>query len=115
MRTLNTEIAILGGGPVGYVTALRATQLGAEVTLIEENTLGGVCLNVACIPTKTLLSTSHIFAGIYSAKEHGIYCELEGIDWAKAVARKDRAVRSLGIGLEQLLQARKNTVASGSG
>ena len=115
MRHIQTEVAILGGGPAGYIAALRAAQLGMKVTLIEEKALGGVCLNVGCIPTKAFLSTSRLISRIHSAKDHGIDCELQGIDWAKAVARKDRIVRSLGIGVEQLLQASNINIVSGRG
>ena len=59
--TIQTEIAILGAGPGGYVAALRAAQLGAQVVLIEENELGGVCLNVGCIPTKALLRSAEVY------------------------------------------------------
>jgi len=115
MEKRTTNIAILGGGPAGYVAAIRAAQLGAEVILIEEKALGGVCLNVGCIPTKALLATASLLSNISSAKEHGITCELKSIDWSVAAARKDRVVRSQGLGLEQLLNAKNITIIKGRG
>ena len=115
MSTHTTEIAVLGGGPAGYSAAIRAAQLGAEVTLIEEKTLGGVCLNVGCIPTKALLTTGRLISAFNILKEHGVTNELKGIDWEIAVSRKDRVVRNLRQGLEQLLRARKITVVNGRG
>jgi dihydrolipoamide dehydrogenase len=107
MNTLTTEIAVLGGGPAGYVAAIRAAQLGAGVVLIEEKALGGVCLNVGCIPTKTLLTTARLISNIKNtSKEHGIINELKGIDWETAVSRKDRVIKNQLYGLEQLLDAR---------
>ena len=112
---MTTEVAVLGGGPAGYVAAIRAAQLGAEVVLIEEKSLGGVCLNIGCIPTKALLSSAGAISNINSSKEHGITSELKKIDWETAVSRKDRVVRNLRQGLEQLLRARNITIVNGRG
>ena len=115
MNKLTTEIAILGGGPAGYVAAIRAAQLGVDVVLIEEKALGGVCMNEGCIPTKALLTTARMISNIDSSKEHGVTGELKNIDWETAIARKDRAVRNLRQGLEQLLRARNVTIVAGRG
>ena len=69
--TIQAELAILGGGPGGYVAALRAAQLGARVVLIEENVLGGVCVNVGCIPTKALLRSAEVYRTFQRAGEFG--------------------------------------------
>ena len=66
------KVAVIGGGPGGYVAALRAAMLGAEVTVIEKNKLGGTCLNVGCIPTKALLASSDVLRTVKEADKFGI-------------------------------------------
>lgn len=115
IKEISAEIGILGGGPAGYVAAIRAAQLGAKVVLIEEKELGGVCLNIGCIPTKALLKTAETATVIKRSKEFGIESRTESINWDVAVNRKDRVVKSLTSGLEQLLSARGVTVLKGRG
>lgn len=115
IKEISASIGILGGGPAGYVAAIRAAQLGAKVVLIEEKELGGVCLNFGCIPTKALLKTSETAAVIKRSKEFGIESCLKSVNWDVAVNRKDRVVKSLNSGLEQLLGARGVTVLKGRG
>jgi dihydrolipoamide dehydrogenase len=112
---ITAEIAVLGGGPAGYVAAIRAAQLGMNVVLIEEKVIGGVCLNLGCIPTKALLTTARLISNINGSEECGVTSELKSIDWETAVSRKDRVVRNLRNGIEQLLQARNITVVNGRG
>ncbi|MEC9488678.1 MAG: dihydrolipoyl dehydrogenase [Halanaerobium sp.] len=110
------DILILGGGPGGYVAALRAATLGAKVGLIEKEALGGTCLNRGCIPTKTLLNTVHILETIKKAPALGI--EVEGspeIDVEKLRERKEGVVARLRSGVENLLQARKVDIIQGVG
>ena len=71
------KVAVIGGGPGGYVAALRAAMLGAEVTVIEKNKLGGTCLNVGCIPTKALLASSDVLRTVKEADKFGIKVEGE--------------------------------------
>lgn len=102
--TVQSDIAILGGGPGGYVAALRAAQLGAQVALIEEDTVGGVCLNVGCIPTKALLRSAEVYRTFLQAETFGL--RLEGNvtpDWPAIQARKETIVRGLVQGVEKLL------------
>ena len=66
------KLAIIGGGPAGYVGSIRGAQLGAEVTLIEKKEVGGTCLNVGCIPTKTLTSTAHLYTLMKKSSNWGI-------------------------------------------
>ena len=115
VREISTTIGILGGGPAGYVAAIRAAQLGANVVLIEEKELGGVCLNRGCIPSKALLKTSEMVSDISKSKEFGVQSHLEGLNWNVAVNRKDRVVKSLNMGLAQLLAARGVIVLKGRG
>ena len=104
---LNVDIAITGGGPAGYVAAIRASQLGATVALIEEREIGGTCLNRGCIPTKALLKTSESVYNIKKFKEIGINLSASSINWETAVNRKDRIVKSLRMGLEGLMAKNK--------
>lgn len=112
---ISADIGILGGGPAGYVAALRAAQLGAKVVLIEEKELGGVCLNLGCIPTKALLKTSETATVIKRAKEFGIESHMENTNWNISVDRKNRVVKNLKTGLEQLLNAKGVTIIKGRG
>lgn len=115
MDKKDCTIAVLGGGPAGYVAAIRAAGLGAEVVLIEEKELGGVCLNIGCIPTKALLKTSEAATAIKKSKEFGIESKIENIDWGTAVGRKNRIVKNLNTGVGQLLIARGVTIIKGRG
>ncbi|MGC6173983.1 dihydrolipoyl dehydrogenase [Lacrimispora sp. 38-1] len=115
MDRVNTNIAVLGGGPAGYVAAIRAAQLGAEVVLIEEKELGGGCLNIGCIPTKALLKTSDTAITIKKSKEFGIESSIGNIDWNAALGRKNRVVKNLNTGVEQLLRANGVTIIKGRG
>lgn len=99
----HADICIVGGGPAGYVAAIRATQLGAKVTLIEERELGGTCLNRGCIPTKALLKTSETIQAVNKAKELGIELSVSSLHMESVMSRKDRVVRSLRSGLESLM------------
>jgi dihydrolipoamide dehydrogenase len=107
------RIAIIGGGPSGYVGALRAAQLGAEVTLIEKKEVGGVCLNVGCIPTKTLTSTAHLYTLMKRAVNWGIEVNSPVLNWAQVMKRKEQVVRRLVNGVKYLLKERKVNQISG--
>ena len=100
------DIAILGGGPGGYVAALHAGVQGAKVALIEKDRVGGTCVTVGCIPSKALLDTSHVYWMGTHAVVSGLHLSGD-FDLAKAMARKDQVVKQLVGGIEQLLKARK--------
>jgi len=112
---ISTQIAILGGGPAGYIAALRASQLGASVILIEEKALGGVCLNRGCIPTKALLKTSEVSNTIKKSNEFGIESSISDINWNISNKRKNRVVKNLNMGLEHLLPAKNIKIIKGKG
>lgn len=114
-QSVRTPLAVLGGGPAGYVAAIRAAQLGSQVVLIEEDALGGVCMNRGCIPTKALLRSGSVAASIPKTDEFGVDSTLGGIHWDFAVSRKNRIVKNLSTSLSQLMDARKITVLSGRG
>lgn len=102
------RIAIIGGGPGGYVAAIRAAQLGAEVTLIENKHLGGTCLNKGCIPTKVLLHTAELVDVLENeAKELGIKVAGFEPDWGMLQKRKDKIVKKLVGGIDGLLKSNK--------
>ncbi len=115
MTVRNTKLAVLGGGPAGYVAAIRAAQLGADVVLIEEAKVGGVCLHAGCIPTKALLRTSEAAGTVKKSKELGIESKIESIHWDTARNRKDRVVKNLNTGVEHLLNTDRITVLKGRG
>jgi dihydrolipoamide dehydrogenase len=101
------DIAILGGGPGGYVAALHAGVKGARVALVERDRVGGTCVTVGCIPSKALLDSSHAFHLAAHGEEHGIHVDNPRFVLAEAVARKDKVVAQLVGGVEQLLKLRK--------
>lgn len=101
------DIAILGGGPGGYVAALHAGVKGARVALVERDRVGGTCVTVGCIPSKALLDSSHAFHLATHGTDHGIHVDNPRFVIAEAVARKDKVVAQLVGGVEQLLKLRK--------
>lgn len=109
------DIAILGGGPGGYVAALYAGLKGARVALVERDRVGGTCVTVGCIPSKALLDSSHAFWLATHGAEHGISVENARFDMAKAVARKDKVVAQLVGGVETLLKTRKVDLITAEG
>ena len=110
------DIAVLGGGPGGYVAAIRAAQMGAKVACIEEDKLGGICLNWGCIPTKTFIATAHLYRKIQDAAEFGI--DIFGtpqINLAKMVERKNKVVNELVSGIGFLFKSYGVTTYNGFG
>lgn len=101
------KVAVVGGGPGGYVAALKAAMLGAEVTVIEKSRLGGTCLNVGCIPTKALLASSDVLRTVQEAKSFGINVEGEvKPDFQAIVARKQKITDELVAGIQFLFDKR---------
>ena len=107
------ELIIIGGGPAGYVAAIRAAQLGGKVTLIEEDKLGGTCLNHGCIPSKTLLHSVELYESIKNAGEYGITTTGVSIDLAKMMARKSTVISTLVSGVQGLLKVNGVEVING--
>ncbi len=83
------DLVIIGGGPAGYVAAIRASQLGGKVTLIEGDAVGGTCLNRGCIPTRALVRGVEFLNLPAKAKDYGVNLSLAEIDFSKMMARKD--------------------------
>lgn len=101
---MNYFLAIIGGGPAGYVAAEKAARAGKSVVLFEQNALGGTCLNVGCIPTKTLLYSAKQYYNATHADKYGVKAENVTFDYAKIVQRKQKVVRKLVAGIKQKLQ-----------
>ncbi|HVP31918.1 MAG TPA: dihydrolipoyl dehydrogenase [Myxococcota bacterium] len=110
------DLAVLGGGPGGYTAAFRAADLGRSVILVErEAVLGGVCLNVGCIPSKALLHVAGVLEEVRALQDSGIAFGPPAIDLARLRARKDEVVATLNRGLAQLAQKRRVERVTGTG
>ena len=103
------DVVIIGGGPGGYVAAIRAAQLGLRAACVDRrDSLGGTCLNIGCIPSKALLQSSEKFAEARNAlAEHGIAVGEVTLDLGRMMARKDRVVSTLTRGVEFLFRKNK--------
>jgi dihydrolipoamide dehydrogenase len=113
MADTSFDIVIIGSGPGGYVTAIRASQLGFKTAIVERDYLGGICLNWGCIPTKALLRSAEIFHYMQHAKDYGLSAEKVGYD-AQAVVKRSRAVsKRLNDGVGFLMRKNKVTVIWG--
>lgn len=109
------DLIVLGGGPAGYLGSERAGHAGMRVLLIEEHSVGGVCLNEGCIPTKTLLYSAKIYDSAAHGEKYGVTATGISIDHAKVVARKDKVVKTLVSGVKAALKANGVTVLEGRG
>ena len=109
------DIIVIGGGPGGYVAAIRGAQAGAKVCLVERDSLGGTCLNRGCIPTKALYYSAKAYSATKKAADFGVITGDVGFDMARAVARKDEVVKKLVGGVGQLLKANGVEVLKGTG
>ncbi|RME66368.1 MAG: dihydrolipoyl dehydrogenase [Alphaproteobacteria bacterium] len=113
MTDTNFDLIVVGGGPGGYVAAIRAAQLKLKTALVEREHLGGICLNWGCIPTKALLRTSEIYHYLSDAKKYGLKADNVGFD-LQAVVKRSRAVAGqLNAGVKGLLKKNKVTVFDG--
>ena len=102
------KIIVIGGGPGGYVAAIRAAQLGADVTIIEKQYLGGTCLNVGCIPTKCLLHSAELVEQIRTqGKDIGVEVERVTINFPQVIAHKNAISKQLTNGVASLLKLNK--------
>lgn len=110
----DTSVVVVGGGPGGYVAAIRAAQLGGKVTLIEKNKLGGTCLNVGCIPTKVLLHAAEALTEAKHMDNLGIQVSVNGIDWKAVQSRKEAVTNQLVSGVTGLMKANKIRVIEGT-
>lgn len=109
----SVSMIVIGGGPGGYVAAIRAAQLGAKVTLIEKNKMGGTCLNVGCIPTKALLHSADVYAEMKGAAKIGIKAEHVSIDWEAVQSYKKGVTDQLTAGVSGLMGLNGITIIEG--
>jgi dihydrolipoamide dehydrogenase len=112
---MNTKIGIIGAGPGGYIAAIRAAQLGAQVVVIEQEAIGGTCLNWGCIPTKTLKATAEALEHFHRAKEFGI--DLEGgfrPNMERIMTRKNEVVAILAQGIKKIFESYKISFLEGN-
>lgn len=110
---IETDTIVIGAGPGGYVAAIRAAQLGQSVTLVEKGDIGGVCLNVGCIPSKAMISSAHRYQEAQNSEEMGVITEGVKLDFTKVQAFKDSVVNKLVGGVDMLLKGNKVNVVKG--
>jgi dihydrolipoamide dehydrogenase len=110
---IETDTIVIGAGPGGYVAAIRAAQLGQKVTIVEKEYLGGVCLNVGCIPSKALISTGHRYETAKHSDSYGIKAENVTLDFTKVQEFKASVVQKLVGGVEGLLKGNKVDIVRG--
>ena len=99
------DVVVIGGGPGGYVAAIRAAQRGAKVALVESRDIGGTCLNRGCIPTKALVRSAEVYQNVLGGAEFGARASGVELDFAQVMARKRQVVKKLASGVEYLLKA----------
>ena len=109
------DLIVLGSGPGGYVAAIRASQLGLKVAIVERELLGGICLNWGCIPTKALLRSAEIYHYMQHAKDYGLVAEGISADIAAVVKRSRGVAKQLNQGVTHLMKKNKITVQMGDG
>ena len=108
----NFDVIIIGSGPGGYVTAIRAAQLGMKTAIVEKSELGGVCLNWGCIPTKALLRSAEVYTNMQHAGNYGLSAET-GFELAAIVKRSRGIANQLSGGIKHLMKKNKVTVIEG--
>lgn len=110
---IETDTLVIGAGPGGYVAAIRAAQLGQKVTIVEKAVLGGVCLNVGCIPSKALISAGHRYENAKHSEDMGVKAENVTLDFSKVQEFKAGVVKKLTGGVEGLLKGNKIDIVKG--
>ena len=101
------DAIIIGSGPAGYVAAIRASQLGLKTAVIENDKLGGICLNWGCIPTKALLKTSELNYSLSKLDQFGITISKTSYDWNKVISRTRKVAGKLSSGVDYMLKKNK--------
>ena len=107
------DLTIIGGGPGGYVAAIRASQLGLKVAVVEEKEMGGTCLNCGCIPTKALLHSAELYHSILHSGASGINVEGCSFDYGQIAKNKDSIVKQLRTGVASLVKSHGGNIFSG--
>ena len=109
------DLIVLGSGPGGYVTAIRASQLGLKTAIVEKESLGGVCLNWGCIPTKALLKSAQVFEYIKHSEDYGITVEKFDKNFDGVISRSRKVAQTMSKGVNFLMKKNKITVFNGFG
>ncbi len=112
---MNYDVIVIGSGPGGYVTAIRASQLGLKTAVVERSELGGICLNWGCIPTKALLKSANVFEYIQHAEDYGIKVKGAEADFSAMVKRSRTVADGMSKGIQFLMKKNKIDILSGSG
>jgi dihydrolipoamide dehydrogenase len=112
---MNYDIIVLGSGPGGYVTAIRASQLGLKTAIIERESLGGICLNWGCIPTKALLKSANVFEYLSHASDYGITVKEASADFSAMIDRSRGVANGMSAGIQFLMKKNKIDVIKGNG
>jgi dihydrolipoamide dehydrogenase len=112
---MNFDLIIIGSGPGGYVAAIRASQLGMKVGIVERESLGGICLNWGCIPTKALLKSAQVFEYIQHAEDYGIKIASPKADFDGMIGRSREVANGMSKGVQFLMRKNKITVIDGTG
>ena len=112
---MNYDIIIIGSGPGGYVAAIRAAQLGLKVAIVERESLGGICLNWGCIPTKALLKSANVFEYITHAADYGIKVQGSEADFGAIIKRSRAVADGMSKGVQFLMKKNKIEVIMGTG
>jgi dihydrolipoamide dehydrogenase len=112
---MSYDIIVLGSGPGGYVTAIRASQLGLKTAIIERESLGGICLNWGCIPTKALLKSANVFEYLSHASDYGINVDNASADFGAMIKRSRDVANGMSAGIQFLMKKNKIDVIKGNG
>lgn len=112
---MNFDLIVLGSGPGGYVTAIRASQLGLKTAIVERESLGGICLNWGCIPTKALLKSANVFEYIQHASDYGLQVDNAQHDFGAVVKRSRDVANGMSNGVQFLMKKNKIEVIMGEG
>src|SRR3984885_14792657 len=112
---MSYDLIVIGSGPGGYVAAIRASQLGMKVAIVERSELGGICLNWGCIPTKALLKSAQVFEYLKHAQDYGIKVNGGEADFAAVVKRSRGVADGMSKGVQFLMKKNKIDVITGTG
>src|SRR5699024_12563141 len=109
------DVCVIGSGPGGYVAAIRASQLGFDTAIVEKRHLGGVCLNIGCIPTKALLRSAEVFESIEHADDYGVKVDGYEADFEGMIGRSRKVANKMSKGVQFLMKANKIEDFEGAG
>jgi dihydrolipoamide dehydrogenase len=115
VERMDSDVTVIGGGPGGYVAAIKAAKMGAKVVLVEKESLGGTCLNCGCIPTKALVRSAEVFDSFKEVEDYGLSVSGYAVDMGKVIGRKNSIVERLVGGIQYLVERNGIKLVSGTG